>query len=72
MLFFNTILGYRTIRVIWAILTNVARELNIYKKIVTLSDVAKQSRLSHSNALNKAKRQTIGAFIEKSDWRIGV
>lgn len=42
------------------------------KKIVTLSDYAKQSRLSHSNALNKAKRQTIEAFIEKGDWKIGI
>ena len=42
-----------------------------HKKIVTLSEFAKQSRLSHSNALNKAKRQTIEAFIEKGDWNIG-
>ncbi|PJA32590.1 MAG: cell filamentation protein Fic, partial [Candidatus Zambryskibacteria bacterium CG_4_9_14_3_um_filter_42_15] len=42
-----------------------------HKKIVTLSEHAKNSRLSHSNALNKAKRQTIEAFIEKGDWKIG-
>ena len=41
-------------------------------KIVTLSEFAKQSRLSHSNSLNKAKRQTIEAFIEKGDWKIGI
>src|SRR3989338_11394956 len=43
-----------------------------HKKIVTLSEYAKESRLSHSNALNKAKRQTIEAFIEKGDWKIGI
>ena len=42
-----------------------------HKKIATLSEYSKQSRLSHSNALNKAKRQTIEAFIEKGDWKIG-
>ncbi|MEX1061864.1 MAG: Fic family protein [Patescibacteria group bacterium] len=42
------------------------------KKIAALSDYAKQSHLSHSNALNKAKRQTIEAFIEKGDWKIGI
>lgn len=43
-----------------------------HKKIVTLSEYTKQGRLSHSNALNKAKRQTIEAFIEKGDWKIGI
>jgi len=43
-----------------------------HKKIVTLSEYAKDSRLSHSNALNKAKRQTIEAFFEKGDWKIGI
>ncbi|MEX2054269.1 MAG: Fic family protein [Candidatus Colwellbacteria bacterium] len=42
------------------------------KKIVTLSEYAKHSRVSHSNALNKAKRQTIEAFIEKGNWKIGI
>ena len=42
------------------------------KKIVTLFEYTKQSRLSHSNALNKAKRQTIEAFIEKGGWKIGI
>ncbi|MEK7498788.1 MAG: Fic family protein, partial [Patescibacteria group bacterium] len=42
------------------------------KKIVLLSEYAKQGRLSHSNALNKAKRQTVEAFIEKGDWKIGI
>ena len=43
-----------------------------HKKIVSLSEFAKQSRISHSNALNKAKRQTIEAFIEKDEWKIGI
>lgn len=40
------------------------------KKIVTLAEYAKRGRISHSNALNKAKRQTIEAFIEKGIWKI--
>ena len=42
------------------------------KKIITLSDYAKQSKSSHSNLLNKANRQTIEAFLEKGVWKIGV
>lgn len=42
------------------------------KKIVTLAEYVKQSRLSHSNVINKAKRQTIEAFIEKGGWKIGI
>lgn len=39
--------------------------------IVTLADYARQHGLSHSNLLNKAKRQTIEAFLEKGVWKIG-
>ena len=42
-----------------------------HKKIITLSEYAKESNLSHSNALNKAKRQTIEAYFEKGKWKIG-
>ena len=42
------------------------------KKIITLNAYAKQNRLSHSNLINKAKRQTIEAFLEKNVWKIGV
>jgi len=42
------------------------------KKIITLADYAKNNRLSHSNLLNKANRQTIEAFLEKNIWKIGV
>lgn len=42
------------------------------KKIISLSDYAKQQKMSHSNLLNKAKRQTIEAFLEKGVWKIGV
>ena len=42
------------------------------KKIVTLSEYAKRNKLSHSNLINKAKRQTIEAFLEKNVWKIGV
>ncbi len=32
----------------------------------------KQNKLSHSNLINKANRQTIEAFLEKNVWKIGV
>lgn len=42
------------------------------KKIITLAEYAKVNKLSHSNLLNKANRQTIEAFLEKGIWKIGV
>lgn len=42
------------------------------KKIITLAEYAKQKKLSHSNLLNKAKRQTIEAFWERGKWLIGI
>lgn len=42
------------------------------KKIMTLADYARQEKTSHSNLLNKAKRQTIEAFWERGKWKIGV
>lgn len=42
------------------------------KKIITLLEYAKSNKLSHSNLINKANRQTIEAFLEKNIWRIGV
>jgi len=42
------------------------------KKIITLSDYAKNNKISHSNLINKANRQTIEAFLEKNIWKIGV
>lgn len=42
------------------------------KKIVTLSEYAKSNKLSHSNLINKASRQTIEAFLEKNIWKIGI
>lgn len=41
------------------------------KKIITLSQYAKDNKLSYSNLLNKAGRQTIEAFLEKNIWKIG-
>jgi Fic family protein len=41
------------------------------KKIITLIDHAKNNKLSHSNLINKANRQTIEAFLEKNIWKIG-
>jgi Fic family protein len=42
------------------------------KKIITLSDYAKDNKISHSNLINKATRQTIEAFLEKNIWKIGI
>jgi Fic family protein len=42
-----------------------------HKKIVTLSEYAKSQKISASNLINKAKRQTIEAFLEKGVWKIG-
>lgn len=41
------------------------------KKIVMLAEYAKSHKLSHSNLINKATRQTIEAFLEKGVWKIG-
>ena len=40
-------------------------------EIITLADYAKRNGISHSNLINKAKRQTIEAFLEKGIWKIG-
>ncbi len=42
------------------------------KKIISLSEYSKKEKISHSNLLNKANRQTIPAFLEKGIWKIGV
>lgn len=41
-------------------------------RIVTLAEYARENKLSHPNLINKAKRQTIEAFLEKGVWKIGV
>lgn len=40
------------------------------KKIIPLVDYAKNNKISHSNMINKATRQTIEAFLEKGVWKI--
>lgn len=42
------------------------------KTIMSLSDYAKEYKLSHANLINKAKRQTIEAFMEMGVWKIGI
>ncbi len=42
------------------------------RRIVTLSQYAKEAKQSHPNLINKAHRQTISAFIEKGEWKIGI
>ncbi len=39
--------------------------------IVPLSEYAKKKKISHSNLINKANRQTIETFLEKGIWKIG-
>jgi len=41
------------------------------KKIITLAEYGKINKMSHSNLINKANRQTIEAFLEKNVWKIG-
>lgn len=41
------------------------------KEILSLAEYAKRNKLSHSNLINKAKRQSIEAFFEKGIWKIG-
>lgn len=42
------------------------------KEIISLAEYAKRKKISYSNLLNKAKRQTIPAFLEKGAWKIGI
>ena len=42
------------------------------KKIISLKEYAKLNNTSHSNIINKAKRQSIEAFTEKGIWKIGI
>lgn len=42
------------------------------RKIITLAEYSKKFKISHSNLLNKASRQTIEAFMEKNVWKIGI
>lgn len=39
-------------------------------EIITLAEYGKRNKLSHSNLINKANRQTIEAFLEKGVWKI--
>ena len=41
------------------------------RAVVTLNAYAKMHNLSHPNLINKAKRQTIEAFLEQGVWKIG-
>jgi Fic family protein len=41
-------------------------------EIVLLLDYAKRKKTSHSNLINKAKRQTIEAFLERGKWKIAI
>jgi len=41
-------------------------------EIITLAEYGKRNKISHSNLINKANRQTIEAFLEKGVWKIGL
>lgn len=41
-------------------------------RIVSLAEYAKTHGLSHSNLINKARRQTIDAFLERGVWKMGI
>lgn len=41
-------------------------------EIVSLLEYSKRKKLSYPNLLNKAKRQTIEAFLEKGEWKISI
>lgn len=41
-------------------------------QIMTLAEYSKKNKLSHSNLINKANRQTIEAFLEKGVWKIAM
>lgn len=62
-------------RIVGRALTNSYHKRLAYmegKKIITLAEYAKIEKISHSNAINKAHRQTIEAFLERGIWKIGV
>ncbi len=61
-------------QIIYGALVNSYHKRLAYLKglnIVTLNTYAKTHKLSHPNLINKAKRQTIPAFMEKGVWMIG-
>lgn len=43
-----------------------------WMEIITLKKYSEVNKISYSNLLNKANRQTIPAFLEKWVWKIGV
>lgn len=61
-------------RIVGKALTNSYHKRLAYlegREIITLGEYARLHQLSHSNLLNKAERQTIEAFREKGEWKIG-
>ncbi len=43
-----------------------------HQEIISIAEYAHRTKTSHQNLLNKAKRQTIPAFLEKGTWKIGI
>ena len=42
------------------------------REVITLNEYSKRNKLAHANLINKAKRQTIEAFLENGVWKIGI
>jgi Fic family protein len=69
--------GQQTTRmeeIVFLALTNSYHKRLAYmegRSVMTLNAYAKKHKLSHSNLINKAKRQTIEAFLELGVWKIG-
>ena len=62
-------------KIIFDALVNAFQKRIAYVKnleIITLAEYARKNKLSLSNLINKAKRQTVPAFREKGLWKIGV
>ena len=60
--------------IVFCALTNSYHKRLAYlegRAVVTLNTYAKMHNLSHPNLINKAKRQTIEAFLEQGVWKIG-
>jgi len=61
--------------ILFKALTNSYHKRLVYlegREIITLREYVTRMKLSHSNLLNKANRQTIEAFLEKGIWKIGI
>ncbi len=62
-------------KIVFVAITNSYHKRLAYmegKNIVNLKEYSTKVKISLSNATNKANRQTIEAFMEKGNWKIGI